>query len=370
MRVALVHDWLVNWGGAENVLKALGDLFPEADLYTLVDFLPEKERAQLGKRSIQTSFMQKLPFAKKKYRSYLPLMPLAIESFDLAHYDLIISSHHAVAKGVIVGPEQKHICYCHSPMRYAWDMQHEYLRQAGIDRKFRGKIAHYILHKIRGWDVRTQGVDHFIANSKFIQKRIARVYGRSAQVVYPPVNTAQLEPQEKKEDFYLTAARLVPYKRVDVIAEAFAKMPKRKLVIIGSGPELKRIRALATPNIQVLGYQPADVLHSHLRRAKAFVYAAKEDFGILPVEAQACGTPVIAYNAGGAKETVINGTTGLLFNEPSPTALCQAISAFEQASYLPSACRAHAELFGTKQFNTNISQAINEILSQGTCLIQ
>jgi len=351
----------VDWGGAERVLEALCSLLPEAHLYTLVDFLSEENRQKLGVIPIRSSFIQKLPFAKKKYRSYLPLMPLAIESFDLSEYDLIISSHHAVAKGVIVGPEQRHLCYCHSPMRYAWDMQHEYLKQAGIADKFRGKVAHYFLHKIRGWDVRTQGVDHFIANSQFIQKRIARVYGRASEVIYPPVDIHKLELQDKKEDFYLTASRLVPYKRVNLIVEAFSKMPERKLVVIGSGPELKKIRALASPNIEILGYQPTEILHSHLKRAKAFVYAAKEDFGILPVEAQACGTPVIAYRAGGIKESVIEGETGIFFDTQSPPALHSAIDKFEQMHWSAQKCRSQAELFSLENFNTKLRKVVEEI---------
>ncbi|MCW8996475.1 MAG: glycosyltransferase, partial [Psychromonas sp.] len=301
MKVAIVHDWLVVNGGAEKVLKAVLELYPNADIYTLVDFLPKSARGWLKNNKVTTSFIQRLPFASSQYRNYLPLFPIAIEQFDLAGYELVISSSYAVAKGVITGPEQPHVCYCHSPARYAWDLQTEYLKESGIEKGFKSIIARYFLHKFRIWDVRTaNGVDQFIANSEFIKKRIYKCYRRKALVIYPPVDIERFELCNEKEDFYLTASRLVPYKRIDLIAAAFVTMPDKKLKIIGSGPQMEKLQAITenAANIEVMGYQSDEVMVKEMQKAKAFVFAAEEDFGILPVEAQACGTPVIAFGKG------------------------------------------------------------------------
>ncbi|MDX1978036.1 MAG: glycosyltransferase, partial [Pseudanabaenaceae cyanobacterium bins.68] len=313
-RVAVVHEWLVNYAGSERVLAEILQLFPQADLYVLVDFLPRQDRGFLSDRSIHTSFIQNLPFAASKFRSYLPLMPLAIEQFDLSSYELIISSNHAVAKGVITGPEQLHIAYVHSPMRYAWDLQHQYLREAGLERGIKSWVTRWLLHQLRQWDrVSGNGVDYFLANSQFIAKRIAKVYGRKAQVVYPPVDVEQFQPSDRpRENFYLTAARFVPYKKVDLIVSAFAAMPDRTLVVVGEGETAAKLRQIATPNIRFLPYQPPEQLKLLMQNCRAFVFAAIEDFGITLVEAQACGTPVIALGQGGARETVMP-TTGVLF---------------------------------------------------------
>jgi glycosyltransferase involved in cell wall biosynthesis len=357
-RVAIVHDWLVVWGGAEGVLRELIALFPDCDLFSVIDFLSDKDRAKLFGKQAKTTFIQNLPFAKKKYRSYLPLMPLAIEQLDLSEYDLVISSSHAVAKGVITGPDQTHICYCHSPIRYAWDLQHQYLRQTGLTRGLKSLVARLILHYIRMWDMRTaSGVDLFIANSAYIARRIQKLYRRDARLVHPPVDIAMFTARLDKEDFYFTASRLVPYKRVDLIVEAFAKMPQRRLIVIGDGPEMERIRKLAGPNVTLLGYQPNDVLRDHLQRARAFVFAAEEDFGILPVEAQACGTPVIAFGKGGALETVIGlddaegrPATGLFFGEQTVPAVIDAVERFEASTINPADCSAWAESFSIEAF--------------------
>jgi glycosyltransferase involved in cell wall biosynthesis len=357
-RVAIVHDWLVVWGGAEGVLRELVALFPDCDLFSVVDFLSDRDRARLFGKHAKTTFIQNLPFAKKKYRVYLPLMPLAIEQLDLSEYDLVISSSHAVAKGVITGPDQMHICYCHSPIRYAWDLQHQYLRQTGLTRGLKSLSARLILHYIRIWDMRTaSGVDLFIANSAYIARRIRKLYRRDAQVVHPPVDIAMFTARLDKEDFYFTASRLVPYKRVDLIVEAFAKMPQRRLIVIGDGPEMERIRKLAKPNVTLLGFQSNEVLRDHLQRARAFVFAAEEDFGILPVEAQACGTPVIAFGKGGALETVIGldnaegkPATGLFFGEQTVPAVIDAVERFEASHINPADCRDWAESFSIEAF--------------------
>ncbi|HFF8466942.1 TPA: glycosyltransferase, partial [Klebsiella pneumoniae] len=282
--------------GSEKVVAEFIDLFPDAKVYGVVDFLSEDDKKKFKNKKITTTFIQKLPKAKKKYQQYLPLMPLAIEQLDLSSHDIILSSSHAVAKGVLTGPDQLHISYVHSPIRYAWDLQHQYLRESGLNRGIKGLFAKWILHKIRLWDTRTaNGVDFFIANSKFISRRIKKVYGREADVIYPPVDVERFKLKREKQDFYLTASRLVPYKRIDLIVEAFSKMPEKKLVVIGDGPEMSKIRKIAGANIEILGFQPNDVMEEYMMDAKAFVFAAEEDFGITPVEAQACGTPVIAF---------------------------------------------------------------------------
>jgi glycosyltransferase involved in cell wall biosynthesis len=366
-RVAIVHEWLVTLGGSERVLRELISLYPDCDLFTVVDFLNDAERAEILGKHARTTFIQKLPFARKKYRTYLPLMPFAIEQLDLSEYDLIISSSHAVAKGVITGPDQLHICYCHSPIRYAWDLQHQYLHQSGLTRGLKSLSARLILHYIRIWDTRTAiGVDKFVANSAFIARRIQKLYRRDALVIHPPVDIGMFTARLDKEDFYLTASRLVPYKRVDLIVEAFASMPQRRLIVIGDGPEMERVRKLAGPNVTLLGFQSNDVLRDHLQRARAFVFGAEEDFGILPVEAQACGTPVIAFGKGGALETVIGldnaqgkAPTGLFFDEQTVPAVIDAVERFEMCHINPADCRAWAENFSIEVFR----KAFNAVVS-------
>lgn len=352
MKVAIVHDWLITYAGAERVVEQILAIYPSADIFSVVDFLPDDQRGFVRGKKAHTSFIQKLPFAKKKYRGYLPLMPLAIEQLDLSNYDLVISSSHAVAKGVITGPDQLHICYCHSPIRYAWDLQHQYLREAGLEKGLKSWLARWSLHKMRLWDLRTtNGVNHFVANSDYIGRRIRKVYGRSATTIYPNVAVEDFDVVESKDDFYVTASRLVPYKKVDLIVRAFAGMPDKQLVVIGDGPQMDRVKAAATPNVRVLGYQPFDVLKDHMARARAFVFAAEEDFGIIPVEAQACGTPVVAYGKGGARETVVADETGVFFDEQNETSLQAAISRFESDFVFdPWRIRQNAERFSTSVF--------------------
>lgn len=368
MKIAIVHDWLVTYAGAERVLEQMIKIYPEADLYSLINFLPSNQRGFIMNKHVTTSFVQKLPFAKKHYRQYLPLMPLAVEQFDLSDYEIVLSSSHAVAKGVITGPEQLHISYVHSPIRYAWDLQHQYLKESGLDKGLKGWVARWILHKIRQWDSRTSnGVDHFLANSRFIAKRIMKVYRRESTVIYPPVDAEFFIFNEKKEDFYLTASRMVPYKKIDLIVEAFSQMPDKKLVVIGDGPDFNKIKSLSGKNIEILGFQPSDVLREYMQRARAFIFAAEEDFGITPIEAQACGTPVIAYGKGGILET-IKGLedefpTGLFFDQQNVDSIKKTIQLFEkeyESKIDPRKCRENSMRFSPERFRRELSNFIYE----------
>lgn len=369
LKVAVIHDWLPLIAGAERVLEQIVQVFPQADIYTLFNFLTPEEEKTFGNCKITASYLNKLPKVKKYYRKLLSFCPQAIESFDLSSYDIVISSSHFVAKGVITGPEQPHISYVHSPARYAWDLTHEYLKQTNMDRGIKGYLARSMLSKFRIWDYRTaNGVDHYVANSGFIKKRIWKVYRREADVIYPPVDIHRFQFSEKKEDFYLAASRLVPYKRLDLIAQAFAKRPDLKLVLIGDGPEMPKIKAIAenARNIKLMGYQDNKVMVDHMQRARAFVFAAEEDFGIIPVEAQACGTPVLAYGAGGALETVIGydenpkQATGLFFPEQTVDALTAALDLFEEVykKISPQNCRTQAEKFAPEVFRQKLLTAV------------
>ncbi|WP_446912169.1 glycosyltransferase, partial [Klebsiella pneumoniae] len=310
--------------------------------------------------------VQHLPKAKKQYQKYLPLMPFAVEQLDVTKHEVVLSSSHAVSKGVITGPDQLHISYIHSPIRYAWDLQHQYLRESGFDKGVKGFLAKWFLHKIRLWDVRTSnGVDHFIANSHFISRRIKKVYGRSSDVIYPPVDVESFNLMEDKDNYYLTASRLVPYKRVDLIVEAFGHMPEKKLLVIGDGPEMEKIKAKAKANVVILGYQSNEAMIEYMQRAKAFVFAAEEDFGITPVEAQSCGTPVIAFGKGGALETVrpygVSNPTGVFFYNQTVTDIISAVETFEQKidSFLPVKCRDNTLRFSSERFQLEIKKYID-----------
>jgi len=357
-RVALVHEWFSVLAGSETVVQQFCGLYPQADLFAVIaDPRVVAATDFLRNRRLQTSFIQRLPAAQKIFRSYLMLMPLAIEQFDLSEYQIVISSNHAVAKGVLTGPDQMHISYVHSPIRYAWDLQHQYLRESGLDSGVQGAIARWMLHHMRIWDQRTAaGVDHFVANSQFIARRIRKVYGREATVIHPPVDVTGFPCRSEKDSYYLTASRLVPYKRVDLIVEAFGAMPDRRLVVVGEGPEDAKVRAKAGRNVELLGHQSRAALVELMQGARAFVFAAEEDFGIMPVEAQACGTPVIAYGKGGALETV-NGlgsprATGVFFPRQDAASVIAAVERFEAhaGDFLPSSCRANAERFSTQRF--------------------
>jgi glycosyltransferase involved in cell wall biosynthesis len=369
LKVAIVHEWFVNYAGSERVVEQILQLLPHADLFAVVDFLEPHQRGFMHHKQVQTTFIQNLPFAKTKFRQYLPLMPLAIEQLDLSAYDLVISSSHAVAKGVLTAPHQLHIAYVHSPMRYAWDLQHQYLREANLTRGLKGWLARWLLHKLRIWDSRTaNGVDLFIANSNFIARRIRKVYGRSSAVIYPPVEIAALDGTVR-EDFYLTASRLVPYKRVDLIVEAFLQMGDRRLIVIGEGEQMARLQSLAAKstkkNIEFLGYQSASVLRDYGRRAKAFVFAAEEDFGIMPVEMQSLGTPVIAYGRGGVCESVVaqgDRPTGIFFTEQSVASVQAAVRAFADIGdrILPEYCHERSLQFSSARFRREFADLLQQ----------
>jgi len=369
MKIAIIHDWLVTYAGAERVLEQILNVYPEADLFSTVDFIPEGKRDFIKNKQVTTSFIQNLPFAKNKYRSYLPLMPIAVEQFDLSSYDLVISSSHAVAKGVLTGPDQTHICMCYSPIRYAWDLQHQYLNESNLNKGIKGLLARWILHKIRLWDVRTaHGVDSFIAISKFIEKRIEKVYRRKSTVIYPPVYTSDFKSDSiNKEEFYFTSSRMVPYKRIDLIARTFSeRFPNKKLIIIGDGPEFDKIKQLAKENVTLLGYQDFGVLRQHLQKAKAFIFASEEDFGIAPLEAQAAGTPVIAFGKGGALETIRGleqeEPSGVFFYEQSVDALSNAITLFENNTSIITKdnCVKNAEKFNETRFKQELESFVNK----------
>ncbi|SDD79893.1 glycosyltransferase family 4 protein [Sporomusa acidovorans] len=367
MKIAIVHDWLTTYAGAERVLEQMIKIFPAADLYSIVDFVPDKQRDFLQSKKISTSFIQYMPFAKSKYRSYLPIMPLAIEQFDMARYDLIISSSHAIAKGILTGPDQLHLCMCYSPIRYAWDLQHQYLKESGLDKGIKGWTAKWILHKMRLWDYRTaNGVDGFIAISNFIAKRIWKCYRRHSTVIYPPVDVAAFDLCTQKDEYYLTASRMVPYKKIDLIVRAFREMPEKKLVVIGDGPDYKKIRAVAGENVELLGYQSFDKMKRYMQHARAFIFAAEEDFGIVPLEAQACGTPVIAFGKGGALETICGldnpRPTGVFFEEQTVPSLVQAVCQFEKERILPQACHDNALRFAPGRFQQEFKTYVNKQL--------
>ncbi|MAT42505.1 MAG: glycosyl transferase family 1 [Anaerolineaceae bacterium] len=364
-KIAIIHEWFTVYTGSERVVEQMLQVFPDADLFCLVDFLPPEQRGFLRGKKVNTSFLQKMPFARKKYRQYLGLMPLAIEQFDLSAYDIIISSSHAVAKGVITSPQQLHISYVHSPMRYAWDMQAAYLRDSGLTKGIKSAYARLLLHYIRLWDLSTVNrVDLFLCNSEYVQSRIRKYYHREAEVIYPPVKVEKFNCCKEKKDYYLTASRLVQYKKVDLIVSAFAEMPDKKLVVIGEGPDFEKIKKMATPNVHLLGYQTNEELAEWMQTAKAFIFAAQEDFGITPVEAQACGTPVIAYGKGGSLETVRGlkdkNPTGLFFYEQSAGAIQSAVLEFEenQDGFSAENCRQNAERFDVNVFTETFQEIV------------
>jgi len=369
MKVAIIHDWCVIYGGAERVLEHILDSYPQADLFTLFDFVPEDQRHFMRGKEPKTSFLQKVPGMRKYYRKFLPLMPLAIEQFDLSEYDLVISSSYCVAKGIMTGPNQVHVSYCHSPMRYAWDHYHEYLKETGLTKGPLSWLVRILLHRIRTWDVRSSNsVDQFIANSEFVRARIKKFYNRTSSLLFPPIETDIFKLEHNKEDFYVTAGRFVPFKRLDIAVEAFSKMPDKKLVVIGDGPEMSKLKDLAGDNIEFLGFQPPEVMREYMSRARAFIFPSEEDFGIVPVEAQACGTPVIAFGSGGALETVIpledsqnkNKVTGMFFHEQKPDSLIQTISEFENKldHFDPAFISNHAASFSPEHFKKALKRQV------------
>lgn len=362
LKYALVHEWLTPkaTGGSELVVQEILK-HVDADLYALIDFESVNPKSYLYQRKVGTTFLQHFPFAENGVQKYLPFLPLAIEQLDLRRYDVVLSSSHAVAKGVLTAPHQMHVCYCHTPMRYAWDLTFDYLASSKLGRGLPGVATRYLLHRLRQWDVLSANrVDYFIANSKTTARRIWRYYRRSAEVIYPPVEIDRFPFKTEKQEFYVTVSRLVSYKKISLIVRTFNQLGY-PLIVIGSGQELKHIRQIAKPNVQVLGWQPDEIVDQYLSQAKAFVYAAYEDFGIAPVEAQACGTPVIAFGAGGTLETVRDlrqhGSqgTGVLFPEQTESALTEAIEIFEAHHTLlePEIIRSHAVSFHPDRFRQN-----------------
>ncbi|MGC4089028.1 MAG: glycosyltransferase family 4 protein [Polyangiaceae bacterium] len=372
MQLALIHEWFSTLAGSEKVIEQVCALYPQADLFAVYADPALVSRTEfLKQRRLRTSFIQELPRAERSFRSYLLLMPLAVEQFDLSSYDVVLSSSHAVAKGVLTGPDQLHISYVHSPIRYAWDLQHQYLRETGLDRGVKSWLARSMLHAMRIWDYRTAaGVDHFLANSQFIARRIRKVYGRHADVIYPPVDVAAFPLGEQREDFYLAASRFVPYKKMDLIVEAFSATPERRLVVVGDGTEFARVKAKAGPNVELLGYQPHAVLADLMRRARAFVFAAEEDFGITPIEAQAAGAPVIAFGKGGALETIrghdSDAPTGVFFPRQDVVSLLEALATFEarRDDFEPQRCHENALRFSNQRFRDQFSSYVTARLEE------
>lgn len=366
MKIAIVHYWWLSNRGGEAVCLAISELFPSADIYVHV------YNEQLLLRSLSSSFkgdifgslISRLPFAKKNYQKYLPLMPLALEQLDFSDYDLIISSESGPAKGVITRPDAVHICYCHSPMRYIWDMYHEYRNSAGRLIKL---LFPFIAHRLRMWDrLSADRVDHFIANSSFVASRIRKFYRRESEVIFPPVNVSEFSAEEPREGFYLSLGQLVPYKRADLAVEAFNRL-NLPLVVVGEGELHKELKAKAGPNIEVMGRQPFDVIRDLLQRCRGLIFPGVEDFGIVPVEAMASGAPVIAYAKGGALETVIDGETGIHFHEQTVEALMDAVGKLERGEVVfdPKVLRCHAEKFSKERFKQQIQQFIDERLKEG-----
>ncbi len=363
MKKALIHDWFSTYAGAEKCVESFTNIWDDFEIYSLIDFLSDTDRDKILKgKHAHTSFIQKLPFAKDKYRNYLPLFPLAIEQFDLSGYDVVLSSSHAVAKGVLTHSNQLHIAYVHTPIRYAWDLYHQYLRESGLDRGLKGVLAKYFLHKIRLWDASTANrVDHYVANSRYIARRIKKTYGKPSDVIYPPVDVDKFTLREAKEEFYLTASRMVPYKKIDLIVEAFSQTDK-KLLVIGDGPDMAKIKSKAGKNVELLGFADDETMADLMGRAKAFVFAAEEDFGITPVEAQACGTPVICFGRGGARETVRDGESGLYFMEQNAKELLVAVAKFEQNydKFEPVKIRENSLKFSRARFEAEIKSYVEK----------
>ncbi len=358
VKTAIVHEWLTTYAGSEKVVEGFLDLFPTAPIFTLVHQPQNFVGTVFEGRDVRTSFIQNLPLGARKYQSYLPLMPLAVEQFDLSGFELILSSNHAVAKGVRAPAGALHVSYVHTPVRYAWDLQDPYLKEAGLETGAKGALARAALHYLRLWDHGTaHRADVFLANSAYVARRVWRAYRRPARVLYPPVDVERFDWERPREDFYFTFSRMVPYKKLDLIVEAFTRLDK-PLIVLGDGPEHEKIAALAGPNVTLLRGNDA-VVADLLARCKALVFAADEDFGIVPVEAQAAGAPVIAYGHGGVLESVVAGETGVLYEEQSVDSLVRAVERFEALSpFDAAAIRRNAERFSKRRF----WQGLDEVL--------
>ncbi len=368
MKKALISDWYYVNGGAEKVIHSINSIWKDFDHFALIDFLDYNDRSFIlnGKKA-KTSFIQRLPTVKQNHRKFLQLFPIAIEQFNLSDYELIISSSSAVAKGVKTHKNQLHICYCHSPMRYAWDLQDQYLKDSGLDSGLKGFYAKYVLNKIRKWDLKnSENVDYFIANSNHIAQRIKKIYNRESTVIYPPVDVDFFSLEEQKEDYYFTASRLVSYKKTQLIVEAFNELPQLKLIVAGDGPEFEKLQKIAKSNIEFVGFVDNLSLKNYMQKAKAFVFAAEEDFGIIPVEAQACGTPVIAFGKGGTLETVVENKTGVFFKEQNPQKIKEAIINFENIKFDSKIIREHAMKFSKQRFENEMKGFVEEKISKSS----
>lgn len=368
-RVALIHDWIADYGGAEKQLEQLSLLYPGSDIHTVFDFRRDDAVINLKGMRIKPSMLNSLPFVQRYYRSLLLLATRAIDAIDLSSYDAVFSISSAVAKGVITRPDQPHLAYINSPPRYAWGMQDDYVSSmSGPLGRSKQAVFNEVMYKFRQWDLRTiPSIDLLMANSRFIQRRIWKVYRRKSYVLYPPVDTSAFTPGNgAKEDFYVTASRMVPYKRIPLIVEAFAAMPDKRLVVIGDGPDMPLVKQKAAPNIEIIGFQPFESMLDYFRRARAFVFAAREDFGILPVEAQACGTPVIALNHGGTAETVrglssFDRPTGVWFERQSVADICAAVGELDRRydEFAPENCRDNALFFGNERFRQDVKRLVD-----------
>ncbi|SHI70055.1 glycosyltransferase [Algibacter luteus] len=374
MKKALVHDWYTVYGGAERCVESFNNIWDDFDHFSLIDDLSQKNRDIILKgKQTKNSFIQKLPFGKKKYRSYLPLFPLAIEQLDFSEYELIVSSSSSVAKGVLTRPDQLHISYVYSPVRYAWDLYSQYIKEAKLDRGIKGFFARYFLFKLRQWDYSTANrPNHYIAISKYVAKRVKKIYNKEAIVIYPPVDTNSFTLTDETKDYYITCSRMVPYKKIDLIVETFSKSGK-KLIVVGDGPDFKKIKKLAKPNIELMGYVEKDEMQKLIKQSRAFIFAAEEDFGIAPIEAQACGIPVIAFGKGGALET-INGVfpsknkisdevTGVFFNKQNVNSLLEAIDYFEmnEALFDKKTIRKNTDRFSIERFENEFKETVETL---------
>jgi glycosyltransferase involved in cell wall biosynthesis len=369
MKIAIVCDTMSAYGGAERVIEQILKLYPSADVFSVLDVVPEGQRRFLGDRAIHSTFLQKIPRVARYYRKLLPLWPLAVEQIDVMAYDLIISTHHSVAYGILTRPGQVHASYVFSPARYAWDLQHEYLREAGLETGVQSLFARHTLHKIRLWDyAAAQRPDKMAACSRFVAERMWGVHKRQAEVIYPPVAPKTRPADTRRGDYYISVGRLVPYKRIELLARAFSEMPERKLKIVGAGPDAKKIAAACGPNVEMLGFRSDDEVHRLLAGARAYVFAGIEDFGITAVEAQALGTPVLAFNDGGLRETVVPlneaEPTGMFFAHQTKEALIAAVDDFERSidRFSVAACQRNAQRFSEEAFRDAFGEFVERAL--------
>ncbi len=373
IKKALIYDWYTVYGGAERCNESFNTIWPDLENFALIDFLDTAQRESILKgKAVNTSFIQKLPFAKKHYRKYLPLFPYAIEQFDLKEYDLILSCSSCISKGVLTSHDQLHISYVLSPVRYAWDLYSQYLVESNLHKGIKGFFAKLILHYLRIWDRATSNrPDFYITLSNYVAKRIKKIYGKESIVIYPPVDINAFTISNTTADYFITSSRMVPYKKMDLIVEAFSQTPY-KLIVIGDGPDMKKVKSKASSNITIMGYVERDEMIALTQKAKAFIFAAEEDFGIAPVEAQACGVPVIAFGNGGALETIkgkfpeeqISKTdTGVFFYQQSVPSLLEGINFFmdNEEKFDKSTIRENAKRFSTERFEKEIKETVEQL---------